>query len=188
MEKEEADGGETTYRRGRGGTNLGRAVHSVLQSVDLESGGGLEEISRAQAAAESMPQRWKEIAELAQRAVGSEVVRRAVSSGRYYREVFVSAPVEGMLVEGFIDLLFEEEDGLVIVDYKTDSLISEEDIQQSMASYRLQGGAYALALQKSSGKSVKEAVFLFLQPETEVVIVDLEGAINAAGRAAVASV
>jgi ATP-dependent helicase/nuclease subunit A len=188
VEKEEADGGETTYRRGRGGTNLGRAVHSVLQSVDLESGGGLEEISRAQAAAEGMPQRWKEIVELAQRAVGSEVVRRAVSSGRYYREVFVSAPVEGMLVEGFIDLLFEEEDGLVIVDYKTDSLISEEDIQQSMASYRLQGGAYALALQKSSGKSVKEAVFLFLQPETEVVIVDLEGAINAAGRAAVASV
>ena len=61
-------------------------------------------------------------------------------------------------------------------------------IQQSMASYRLQGGAYALALQKSSGKSVKEAVFLFLQPETEVVIVDLEGAINAAARAAVASV
>jgi len=183
--KEEADGGETTYRRGRGGTNLGRAVHSVLQSVDLESGEGLEEISRAQAAVEGMPQRWKEIADLAHRAIDSEVVRRAVSSGRYYREVFVSAPVEGILVEGFIDLLFEEDNGLVIVDYKTDSLNTEEEIRQSMASYRRQGGAYALALQKSSGKSVKEAVFVFLQPEKEVVIEDLDGAIDAAVLAAV---
>jgi ATP-dependent helicase/nuclease subunit A len=187
VEKEEADGGETTYRRGRGGTNLGRAVHSVLQSVDLESGEGTEEISRAQAAVEGMPQRWKEIADLARRAIDSEVVRRAVSSGRYYREVFVSAPVEGILVEGFIDLLFEEDDGLVIVDYKTDSLRNEEEIQKSMASYRLQGGAYALALQRSSGKSVKQAVFLFLQPEKEVAIEDLEGAIVDVGRMVVGS-
>ena len=185
VKKEEADGGETSYRRGRGGTNLGRAVHSVLQTVDLESGEGIEEISRAQAAVEGMPQRWKEIADLARRAVDSEVVRRAVSTGRYYREVFVSAPVEGTLVEGFVDLLFEEGDGLVIVDYKTDSLNNEEDIQQSMGSYRLQGGAYALALQTSSKKSVKEAVFLFLQPGKEVVVEDLEGAIEDAGRSAV---
>lgn len=31
--KEEAERGEVSYRRGRGGTSLGRAVHSVLQSV-----------------------------------------------------------------------------------------------------------------------------------------------------------
>lgn len=184
VEKEEADGGETPYRRGRGGTNVGRAVHSVLQSVDLETGEGLEEISRAQAAAEGMPNRWQEIAELAQRALGSEIVRRAVASGRYYREVFVSAPVEGVLVEGFIDLLFEEDDGLVIVDYKTDSLSSEDEIKKSMASYRLQGGAYALALQNSSGRLVKEAVFLFLQPQQQVAIDDLDGAIQEASTAA----
>ena len=55
-----------------------------------------------------------------------------------------------------------------------------------MASYRLQGGAYALALTKSSGKPVTEAVFLFLQPQHEVAIEDLEGAMADAGRAAVA--
>jgi len=186
VEKEEAEGGETAYRRGRGGTNLGRAVHSVLQSVNLDTGQGLEEISRAQAAAEGMPQRWKEIADLAQRALDSEIVRRAVASGRYYREVFVSAPVDGVLLEGFIDLLFEEDDGLVIVDYKTDTLANDEEIQQSMASYRLQGGAYALALQISTSMLVKEAVFLFLQPKQEVAIEDLAGAMADARKAAAA--
>jgi ATP-dependent exoDNAse (exonuclease V) beta subunit len=52
IEKEEAERGEVPYRRGRGGTNLGRAVHSVLQSVDLATGVNLEGISRAQAAAD----------------------------------------------------------------------------------------------------------------------------------------
>ena len=163
---------------------MGRAVHSVLQSVDLDTSQGLEEISRAQAAAEGMPQRWKEIAEFSQRALDSEIVRRAVASGRYYREVFVSAPVEGVLIEGFIDLLFEADEGLVIVDYKTDALTSLEEIQQSMASYRLQGGAYALALQNSSGRLVKEVVFLFLQPQQAVVVEDLDGAMADAAAAA----
>ena len=121
VEKEEAEGGETAYRRAHGGTNLGRAVHSILQSVDLETGQGLEEIIRAQAAAEGMSPRWKEIADSAQRALESNIVRRAIASGRYYRGVFVSAPVEDVLLEGFIDLLFEDDAGLVIVDYKTDA-------------------------------------------------------------------
>ena len=75
--------------------------------MDLETGEGLEDISRAQAAAEGISSRWKEIADLAQRALESNIVCRAVASGRYYREVFVSAPVEGVLVEGFIDLLLK---------------------------------------------------------------------------------
>ena len=40
------------YRRGRGSSNLGRAVHAVLQSIDIITGDGLEAASRAQAAAE----------------------------------------------------------------------------------------------------------------------------------------
>ena len=37
------------------------------------------------------------------------------------------------IVEGFIDLLFEEEDGLVIVDYKTDTLGSDDEIERAMS-------------------------------------------------------
>ena len=32
---------EEPWRRGRGGTSLGWAVHAVLQTVDLETGAGL---------------------------------------------------------------------------------------------------------------------------------------------------
>ena len=39
---------------------------------------------------------------------------------RYYGEGFVDAPIADVLVETFIDLLFEADDDLVVVDYKTD--------------------------------------------------------------------
>ena len=86
-----------------------------------------------------MSPRWKEIADSTQRALESTIVRRAIASGRYYREVFVSAPVEDVLLEGFIDLLFEDDAGLVIVDYKTDAqtrgkaLPRELEISRKMA-------------------------------------------------------
>ena len=188
VQKEEADDGETPYRRGRGGTNVGRAVHSVLQTLDLATGEGLEEISRAQASAEGIPGRGPEIAALARRAIDSQVVKRAVDSGRFYREIFVSLPLDGTLFEGFIDLLFEEDGKTVIVDYKTDALDSEEEIQAAMGRYRLQGGAYALAIQRTTQRSVDEVVFLFLQPQREFRVTDLPGAIEAAEQAAVAQI
>ena len=36
--------------------------------------------------------------------------------------------------------------------------------------YRIQGGAYALALQRVTGKPIKEVVFLFLQPRREEIL------------------
>ena len=130
VDKDEADAdAETAHaaRRGRGGAPLGRAVHAVLQTIDLETGAGIEDTARAQAAAEGIPQLQSEIAELARAAVSSGIVRRAVASGRYWRESPVAAPIGdgedgGGVLEGFIDLLFEEDGELVVVDYKTDAI------------------------------------------------------------------
>mgnify|MGYP001108965658 FL=1 len=130
--KEESGQGQIPYRRGRGSTNLGRAVHSVLQTVDMESGDDLESISRAQATVEGVAGRWEEIQGLARNALDSDAVRAAISSGRYFRELFVSAPINDALIEGFIDLLFEDENGLTIVDYKTDDVDSAEDIDRAL--------------------------------------------------------
>ena len=79
---------------------------------------------------------------------------------------------EAGIIEGFIDLLFEEEDGLVVVDYKTDA-IEAEATGDLVNRYRVQGGAYTLALERATGKSVKEVVFLFLQPQREEAITDV---------------
>ena len=79
----------------------------------------------------------------------------------------MGVPVGEGVLEGFIDLLFEEDDGLVVVDYKTDYIDAGEREEQAVGRYRLQAGSYALAIQKATGKPVKEIVLLFLQPSSE---------------------
>lgn len=185
--KEEAESPEEPWRRGRAGTNVGRAVHAVLQSVDLATGQGLEDTARAQAAAEGILGREAEIIRLTRVALETETVKRAVATGRLWREVPVGAPVGETVLEGFIDLLFEEDDGLVVVDYKTDSLETDEEIAARSGLYRIQAGAYALALQEATGRSVKEVVLLFLQPRQETVMRDVSTLMDEA-RAALATV
>ena len=182
--KDEQDIPDEPWRRGRAGTSIGRAVHAVLQVVDLRTGSGLEDIAKAQAAAEGVPGRAVEIARLARRALESPLVKRALGSRRWWRETPVAGPVGDGIVEGFIDLLFEEEDGFVIVDYKTDALGTDEEIERAMSRYRLQGGGYALALGRATGATVKEVSFLFLEPRREVSVEDLSRAMREAERAA----
>jgi ATP-dependent helicase/nuclease subunit A len=173
------DRGDAVFRRGRGGTAVGRAVHAVLQSVDLKTGSNVRRLATAEAAAEAIPARATEVAELASAAIRSDEVRKAVASGRYWREVFVSALSGDVLVEGFIDLLYDSPHGLVIVDYKTDALAGDIGIASAMGHYRLQGAAYAFALQRNLGRPVAACRFLFLRtPGTPTVeIEDLAGAI-----------
>ena len=76
-DKEEPDSPEP-WRRGRAGTSVGRAVHAMLQAIDLATGEGIQDRARAQAAAEGIPEREEEIARLCRDAVESAVVRRAV--------------------------------------------------------------------------------------------------------------
>ena len=114
----------------------------------------------------------------------SAVVRRAVASGRYWREVPVAASVGDGSLHGFIDLLFEEDEGLVVVDYKTDS-VSADEARDAVGRYRLQGGAYAHSIGQVTRKRVKEVVFLYLQPKQEQRLDDLAGAVaDAASEAA----
>ena len=161
-------------RRGRGGAPLGRAVHAVLQTIDLATGDGIEDTARAQATAEGIPHLQSEIAELAWAAVNSDIVRRAVASGRYWREAHIAAPIGEGVLEGFIDLLFEENGELVVVDYKTDAI--DEDSTDYIANnrYREQAGSYALITEYATGWRVKDVVFLFLRPKDEVPMQDLE--------------
>ena len=71
----------------------------------------------------------------------------------------------------------------MVVDYKTDA-VSEEQLPEIMQRYRLQGGAYAHAISEITGKPVKEVVFLYLQPKSEAVLMDLQGAMSDAQDAA----
>jgi ATP-dependent exoDNAse (exonuclease V) beta subunit len=149
------------WRRGRAGSAIGRAVHAVLQTVDLATDDEVDKTARAQASAEGVDDAAPEIARAARAALGSDVVRDAVDRP-HWREVYVAAPVGVTLVEGFIDLLVDTPDGLLIVDYKTDQVRSDTDIDAAVARYRLQLATYALVLQISLGRPVARAALLFV--------------------------
>lgn len=60
---------------------------------------------------------------------------------------------EDILVQGVIDVYFEEEDGLVLMDYKTDRV---EEGSELIKRYRTQLDYYAEALERLTHKKVKE--------------------------------
>lgn len=174
-----AEDAAVALRRGRGGTSTGRAVHAVLQTVNLATGEGLESAARAQAEAERLtsPEDVQRVVDLCRAALASDAVREAVSEpgARYWREVFVSGEVEGVLLEGFIDLLYDTPDGeLHVVDYKTDA--SSASVESLMEHYRPQGGAYALLVKRALGKAVQEVTFVFVSKGVQRTMQDLEGA------------
>lgn len=76
------------WQKGRYGSAIGRAVHGVLQTVDLETGAGLAAACAAQAAAEGVLGREGVIESLARAALDSETVQFAARQ-RHWREVFV---------------------------------------------------------------------------------------------------
>ena len=109
------------WSKGRYGSAVGRAVHGVLQVVDLASGEGLEDAVAAQCLAEGVLPFAPLVSVLARSALGSEVVKRAAARD-HWRESYVGmVRPDGTVLEGFVDLIYREDDGsLVIVDYKTD--------------------------------------------------------------------
>lgn len=159
--EEEPDPEAPPWRRGRAGTSIGRAVHGVLQSVDLGTGHGAADLARAQAAAEGVDAKASEVERLVLAALSSGAVKEAVA-GRHWREVYVAAPVGGLTIEGFVDLLYETPDGLVVVDYKTDTVRSDAEVDAAVERYRLQAAAYALALERSLGRPVARCTFVFV--------------------------
>lgn len=67
-----------------------------------------------------------------------------------------------VLVQGIIDACFIEDDKWVVIDYKTDS-VDEYDIDFAARNHEHQVRAYADALEKLSGRDVKERWVYFLR-------------------------
>jgi ATP-dependent helicase/nuclease subunit A len=86
------------------------------------------------------------------------------------REMDLSDSTELILVQGIIDAYMEEEDGLVLVDYKTDHIRKEEE-QVLIDRYQIQLNYYKRALEQMTGKKVKEAVIYSFALQKEVVVI-----------------
>jgi len=147
-------------RRGRTGSSIGSAVHAVLQLADLAAPAGLDELVRQQCDAHGIPDHTGIVHRLIGAALGSEAVALAAQHN-HFKELFVTAPVHGRTIEGYVDLLVETPDGLIIVDYKTDAVRSEEDVDAKLRAYELQAAAYAVALEIVTDTPVIDCQLVF---------------------------
>ncbi len=166
------------WLKGRYGTSVGRAVHGVLQTVELASGDGLEEAVAAQCEAEAVPGRAEEVRMLVLQALGAPSVLEAAASP-HWKEVYTCAPVDGRLLEGYIDMLYRGPDGLVVVDYKTAATSDPDELDKRVEGYRTQGASYALTVGVTTAEPVVRVTFLFLTPDGafERHLTDLEASV-----------
>lgn len=72
---------------------------------------------------------------------------------------------ELILVQGIIDAYFEEEDGLVVLDYKTDKIYRQEELAEK---YHAQLDYYAKALEQMTQKKVKEKIIYSFTIKKEI--------------------
>ena len=186
-DKEAEPDAEQPWRKGRGGTAFGSAVHAVLQDVvtllkprlplppdcnsdDLvvELHPDLFRLAQLHSAAEGLPERRDEVVALVSRALQNPDLLTALQAPRQWPELPVAAPIDTargpVVIQGFIDLLYEDVEGqVVIIDYKSDDVRNADEVRSRMDHYRYQGAAYAAAVQNATGKSVRAVQFLFLR-------------------------
>ncbi len=148
------------WQRGRYGTSIGRAVHGVLQFCDLSTGADIDNLARAQCAAEGVIGLEQQVAALAHSALSAPIVRSVVDGAEHWRELFVAAPVGDRVLEGYVDLLVRTADGLVIVDYKTDQWSGPVQSSERVSRYRLQLAAYGAALSKALDEPIVGGVLV----------------------------
>jgi ATP-dependent helicase/nuclease subunit A len=128
-------GWPTAPQRGGDGDalELGTEVHEYLAGVR-------QEVS-------------EEARQLARAFEGSELARRAAAARTSQREMDFLVDVEDTLLQGQIDLWFDEGNGPVIVDYKTDRYLGE----RRMRGYEVQMQLYSIALGRITAAPVREA-------------------------------
>jgi len=151
------EGREGQEGRRMRGPAFGALVHAVLAQAsfdaDLDS---LRAIAGTEARALALDEESAAAAAEAARDVFSHELlvraRRASSRGACRRETPVTCRMpDGTIVEGVVDLAFEEDGVWTVVDYKTDREIESEGEDR----YRRQIALYATAIAKATGSRAK---------------------------------
>lgn len=165
------------------GAQYGTIMHSVMQHIDYRgdsSQGGVKAQVESFVRREILLPEHAEIVDLhgvagylksdiGKRMARSPKVRRELpfsimlKARRFYPEL--AGDAEHIFVQGIIDVLFDEPDGMVMVDYKTDKSASAGEMVDK---YQLQLNLYAEAIEKILGKKVKEK-YLYLFQRGQVI-------------------
>jgi ATP-dependent helicase/nuclease subunit A len=97
----------------------------------------------------------------------------------HWREVYACTPLDGRLLEGYIDLLYRSPEGLVVVDHKTAATSDRAELDRRVEGYRIQGASYALTVAATTAEPVVRVTFLFLTPDGAIErhLSDLEASV-----------
>lgn len=180
--------------KGLSPSEKGTAMHSVMQHIDLDKTLNIQDIKNELSYLTIKEFLTKEeigsvkpykILRFFQSDLGKRLLKVYNTSGSVKREVdfYMDIPStvinkdlpklyenEKIRLQGIIDCYFEEKDGLVLIDYKTD-YVGEDGVEPIKDRYRIQLKYYEDALVKITGKKVKEK-YLYLFYNEEVVRMD----------------
>ena len=172
------------------GASRGSAYHKLMELLDFsEEYGGTDGEEKLAGAVEHFRKEGRLTEEMAACIRPGDILRFLSESGRrmraaaqknnlYREQPFVLAvdaseiypedrSGEKILVQGIIDVYFEEGDGLTVLDYKTDKVKTAGELKEK---YHAQLDYYAEALEKLTGKPVKEKIIYSFSLGEEIVV------------------
>jgi ATP-dependent exoDNAse (exonuclease V) beta subunit len=164
--------GSVPGRTGLAATEIGDAVHALLERVDLRAPSmpdDLDELVRARYPAVT-DEEVERIRGFVASYCGSELGARIASLDGAAPELPFAFEHDGVLLHGRIDVLHRDGRRALVVDYKTNSLAEAEAEPEEIveSDYRLQRLVYALACFRAGADEV-EVVYHFLERPDAVV-------------------
>jgi ATP-dependent exoDNAse (exonuclease V) beta subunit len=144
------------HRRPRG-PRFGTLVHAVLATVALDAA---DDVVRRTAAAQgrillASQEEGNAAAAVVSAVLRHELIARARDATAVRRETPVTwLQKDGTLVEGVLDLAFDEHAATVVVDFKTD-----QELAASESRYRAQVQQYVTAVSRATGRPTSGVLF-----------------------------
>jgi ATP-dependent helicase/nuclease subunit A len=158
---------------------IGNALHAIMEQIDhrrhatLDSAvTGLIEsaLDEADISANDHAAR-KRVQAMVQRALGSELLQRARNAAELVQEVeFGYGLADGGLMQGQMDLVFVEDNEIIVGDFKSDRINPGEAEQRTRQSYEGQAAVYAFAAHQVTGLPVREVIFYFAEVGEQVCL------------------
>ena len=152
------------------GTKIGLLVHMAIERAWTEPRERVERSLLSEARREGLdPEATERARRLVAAALDSEIMRRAARAEARFHEVPFSLGLDGVVLTGFMDLIFIEDGQAVVVDFKSDAVEADE-VEGRAAVYRRQMLAYALAARRLLCKPVAEVIIFFLEAGRAVTV------------------
>jgi ATP-dependent exoDNAse (exonuclease V) beta subunit len=155
---------------------VGDALHRTMELVSLPGAEDLEQVARAVCQEADVTEHLDEVLAMARICLASEVVQRALRSGRWWREVAFVVPgtpspangdggrasSEAGYTTGRVDLVFRDGGGIVVVDYKTDAAGAA-----AVEGHAGQAETYGRGVEAATGFEVSDVVLVFARTGAE---------------------